>query len=366
MAENEAGSDKTEVATPKKREDSRKEGQVCVSQELTKTVILLVGVFFLSMYAPGLTRNLEYALRVILTNAASIEISFDTIPAYSVWLMITIFKSILPAMLTLAVVAYLITFAQVGPLIKPLKVDIKKLNPISKLKQLGSSKTLVKFVVDFVKLIIISVLVWKTIKKGIPDLMSLADMELRQIMLFTGQFIYWLLIKIFFFIFIVSIFDYAYQKWKYEEDLKMTKQEVQDEIKSREGDPKVKAKIRQIQMQMARQRMFQAIPEADVVITNPIHYAIAIKYDMQSMAAPKVVAKGARNIAQKIKDIARENNVPIVENKPLARALYKSVEIDGDVPEKLYQAVAEILAYVYQLNKQKMSDINKQFEAVNA
>ena len=362
MAENDAGTEKTERATPKRRDDVRKEGQVCTSKEFSQAVILLAGIFFLNLYMPFLMSDMRNLLVEVLSNASDVEISFDTMPVCSVWFIFRFFRLIFLPVIFFAVVAYFVTFAQVGPLIKEFKIDLKKLNPLKGMKSLFSSRTAVRMVVDIVKLIVISFVFYRAVTLFLPEMFNLADMELDQIMAFTGHLIFWLLVRIFFLMLIVSFFDYAFQKWRYEEDIKMTKQEVKDEMKNREGDPQIKARIRAIQMQLARQRMFAKIPQADVVITNPVHYAIAVQYDIEAMSAPKVVAKGARKIAQKIKDIAMEHNIPIVENKPLAQALYKSVEVDQEVPAKLYQSVAEVLAYVYQLNRRKMEEVNRKFE----
>lgn len=361
MAESQSGGDKTESATPKRRADARKEGNVAKSQELTQSVMMLCASVFLAKYAPYLMKTLAGITRTILANCAKINISYDNLQSYGAWLIVSFFRIVAPFMAFIFVIAFLVTYCQVGNLVKEFKFDMKRLNPFKGLKGVFSVKTVVKFVVDIIKLLIIGVFVVKATKTFLPEILNLTDVTVAQIVSFIGRMIYWMFLRVFFYMFLIALLDFAFQRWKYEEDLKMTKQEVKDEMKSREGDPQVKAKIRQIQMQMARQRMFSEIPEADVVITNPIHYAIAVKYDMQAMGAPRVVAKGARMIAQRIKEIARENNVPIVENKPLARALYKSVDLGEEVPGKLYQAVAEVLAYVYQLNQQKMDKVNQQF-----
>lgn len=365
MAESESGGDKTENATPKRRQDARKEGNICKSQEISASVLLMSGLFALSKLAPHIMKDLSLVVTTLFENCAKIVVSFDTLHIHSVWFVMTFFRMVAPFMIVIFVVAYLVNYIQVGNVVKKFKVDLKKLNPFKGMKGVFSMKTAIKFFVDIVKLIIIVTLVIKAAKRFIPEIISLTDASVAQMVYFTGKLIYWILIRIFSYMFLIALLDFAFQKWKYEEDLKMTKQEVKDEMKTRDGDPQVKAKIRRVQMQMARQRMFAEIPEADVVITNPIHYAIVVKYDMEKGGAPRVVAKGARMVAQKIKEIARENNVPIVENKPLARALYKSVELGEEVPGKLYQAVAEVLAYVYQLNQQKMNTINQQFSTAN-
>jgi flagellar biosynthetic protein FlhB len=361
MPESESGGDKTETATGKRRQDARKEGQVCVSRDMSQAIVLLVGLVMLKLWFPSMMEQMRAMLVAVFENCAKVDLSMENMGAHTAWFLLMLTWIMLPFMLALTFVAYLSMIFQVGPLVKEFKVNFKGMNPMSAVKRMFSSTTWVKLLMDLVKLAIICLIVRKAYVKFFPEAMTLLSTDVQTIVLFLGHSTYWIAIRVFFYMLLLSILDLAYQRWKYEEDLKMTKQEVKEEMKSQEGDPEVKQKIRSVQLQMARKRMFAAVPKADVVITNPIHYAVAVQYDMDNMAAPTVVAKGARKIAQRIKEIAREHNVPIVENRPLAQALFKDVEIGQPVPEKLFKAVADVLAFVYRLSKTKIDSLTRQF-----
>jgi len=363
MAESQSGGDKTETATGKRRTDARKQGQVCQSRDLTQAVVLLVGVILLYFWLPLMMDRLRMVLITVFDNCAKVDLSQENIAGYTAWFVMMLAWILLPFMLVVCGVAFVVVFAQVGPLVKEMKFDLSRMNPITALGRLFSPMTLVKTILDLGKLLIILPVVKSAYDRFFPQAMGLMDTDVQGVVMFLGQAAYWIAVRIFFYMFIIAIVDYVYQRWKYEEDLKMTKVEVKEEMKSQEGDPEIKQKIRNVQMMMARRRMLSAVPKADVVITNPIHYAVAVQYDMEKMAAPTVVAKGARKVAERIKEIARENNVPIVENRMLARGLFKDVEIGGAVPEKLYKAVADVLAFVYKLNKSKMSQVSQHFAA---
>ena len=361
MPESESGGDKTETATGKRRDDARKEGQICISRDMSQAVLLLIGLVMMRFWLPYMMDQMRVVLITVFENCAKVELSSENIGAHVAWCMLMIAWIALPFMIALAVIAYLVTLAQVGPLVREMKFDLNRLNPLTAAKRMFSSQIWVKLAMDLVKLAIICVIVRNAYVRFFPEAMSLMGTDVQSIVIFLGEASYWIALRVFFYMFLLSLADFAYQKWKYEEDLKMTKQEVKEEMKSQEGDPEIKQKIRSVQLQMARKRMFAAVPKADVVITNPIHYAVAVQYDLENMAAPTVTAKGARKIAQKIKELAREHNVPIVENRPLAQALFKDVEIGQAVPEKLFKAVADVLAFVYKLNKAKMASVARQF-----
>ena len=221
------------------------------------------------------------------------------------------------------------------------------MDPIKGLKKIISPQSLIELLKSIVKILMISYLVYTTLKNQANLLFRLYDMPLLQAINLTGSIVINMGIKISTFYIIIAVLDFLYQKWKFAEDMKMSKQEVKEEMKNAEGDPQIKGKIRQKMREASRRRMMQSVPEADVVITNPTHYAVAVKYDADEYAAPMVTAKGEDYLAQKIKEIARENNVEIIEDKPLARMLYANVEIGELIPPELYQAVAEVLAVVY-------------------
>jgi flagellar biosynthetic protein FlhB len=230
-----------------------------------------------------------------------------------------------------------------------MSLKLSKLDPISSMKRFVSLKSLIELGKSIIKILFVGGIAYLVVKSDLKEFPYLVQQEVGQIILFIAK----VSLKLFFFVclamIVLAILDYIYQRWQYEQDLKMTKQEVKDEFKQTYGDPKVKARIRGVQQEMARRRMMEAVPEADVVITNPTHLAIALKFDAREMIAPRVVAKGAGFVAERIREIAAENQIPIIEEKPLAQALFKMVEIGGYIPAELYRAVAEVLAYVYRL-----------------
>ena len=230
-----------------------------------------------------------------------------------------------------------------------MRPKLNKLNPISGMKKFVSLKALVELVKSIFKVLLVGGIAYGVIRTETVKFPGLMQQEVGDILIFIGK----LSFKVFFFVclalIILAVLDYIYQRWQYEEDLKMTKQQVKDERKQQEGDPKVKSRIRKVQLEMASRRMMEAVPEADVVITNPVHLAVALQFDAAKMIAPVVVAKGAGHLAERIKEIARNHQVPIVEDKPLAQALHKMVEIGEYIPVELYRTVAEVLAYVYRL-----------------
>jgi flagellar biosynthetic protein FlhB len=346
------GQERTEQATPKKRLESRKKGQVAQSKEISSVLILItsLGIFFfagswifwnLSEFFTGFYQNIG-TLR--LNNASDASALFFEL--YKKGLTI-----LLPILLPILLAGLVANIAQVGFEIHSEAIGFKfsKLNPISGMKKFVSLKSLVELAKSIAKILLIGGVAGLVIKGEMQHFPALIHQEVGQILVFISKIAF----KIFFYVslvlIILAVVDYVYQRWQFEEDLKMTKQEVKDERKQTEGDPKVKARIRSIQMEMAQRRMMEAVPEADVVITNPTHLAIAIKFDAQSMVAPTILAKGAGFVAEQIKEIATENRVPLVEDKPLAQTLYKMVEVGDFIPLELYRAVAEILAYVYRL-----------------
>ena len=254
-------------------------------------------------------------------------------------------------MISVAVVGIVANLVQVGFLftLEPLSPKLSKFNPITGMKKFVSLRSLTDLIKSFLKISYIGTIAWLVLRGELDILPSLIHMSVGQIIGFIGV----TSLKVMFYVglamMVLAIIDFTYQRWQHNKDLMMTKQEVKDEAKQSEGDPKVKSRIRQVQREMASRRMMAAIPDADVVITNPTHLAIVIKYDSKEMFSPQVVAKGAGLIAEKIRAIAGENDVPVVENKPLAQALFKSTEVDDFVPAELFRAVAEVLAYVYKL-----------------
>ena len=349
MAENESGEEKTEDATSRRLDESREKGDVAKSMEVPSAAVLLVGLLTIYFLGDYLLARFFNVLRYYLSNLHTIKIIQENMTAISRDTMLYSLSIVGPVAGAIFLAALISNYAQVGFLFAPDKIAPKfdKLNPITGISNLFSKQTLANLFKSLAKLSIVSIIAYKEIIKALPAIPILIDQEPINIFLFMGHTAFWIFLKAALFIALLAAIDYIFQRRQFNEKLKMTKQEVKEEAKSTEGDPHIKGRIRAIQMEMARKRMMGEVPSADVVITNPTHLAIALKYDTMTMSAPKVVAKGAGVIAQKIKEIAKEHGIAIIEDKPLARALYKTAEIDETIPENLFQAVAETLAYVY-------------------
>jgi flagellar biosynthetic protein FlhB len=352
MAEDpESGGEKTEDASSRKLDKAREEGQVAKSMEIPSVFVLLGGVIALYATAFFFYRNCVEVFHYNFMFDRVPELSPADLTVLLIYHAKKMFLMCLPVFAAVFVVALISNIAQVGFNVswKAIEPKLSKLNPINGFKQKFTSRALIEFVKSLVKIAVISLVCYLATKDELLNVLNLYDNSTAQILLFLFIKSFWIVIKVCIVMALVAILDYAFQKWKFLEDQKMTQKEVKDERKQTEGDPAVKSKIRQLQMAAARKRMMAEVPEADVVVTNPTHLAVALQYDKEKMDAPTVVAKGAGAVAANIKKIARENDVPIVEDKPLARNLYKAVDIDGQVPFEYYQAVAELLAYVYGL-----------------
>lgn len=351
------GGEKTEEATPKKLEDARKEGQVAKSKEIAIGFSLLAMFVTLRLLIGRLGTEFIDLFTTVYDRIP--EISRQIASGDSVWYFLIILRQgifsfaiiLVPFLLVAVIVALVCEILQVQwkPTLKPLKPKFSKFNPINGFKRIFSLQSLMELLKSIFKILIIGYIAYSTLRDKWPNLFLLYDMPVSQGVALMGSIILNLGIKISGFYLIISFADLLFQRWKFKEDMKMTKQEVKDEYKQSEGDPQIKGQIRQRMMQASRRRMMQDIPKADVVITNPTHFAVAISYNPEEADAPIVLAKGADYVAQKIKEVAKENNIEIVENKPLARMLYYNVEIGQAIPPELYKAVADILAYVYKI-----------------
>lgn len=261
----------------------------------------------------------------------------------------------LPLLLAAGISGFILGGAQTGFLFAPslLAFKFSRINPVEGFKRLFSMRSFVELTKSFLKVVIISVVLYTEIKSRIPGAEKLMGMEVLESLLWIADAVYSILIKICVIMIAMGVLDFLYQWWDYERQLRMTKQEIKDEYKTTEGDPLIKGRIRQIQNSIRRARMMQRVPEADVVVRNPTHYAVAIKYEAKKKRAPTVIAKGRDLVALKIVEVAEQNNVAVMENRPLARGLYESVELDREIPPQYYQAVAEVLAFVYNLKRRK-------------
>ena len=351
------GGEKTEEPTAKKLTDARKEGQVAKGKDLTASVMLLV-LFMVLRFTVG---NIgERIIECFNKNYTLIGDLFDSMHGefnmqYSIQVLRTtaldMLLILLPFFAVGFIVAIVIEIVQVKwkPTTKPLKPKLSKFNPINGVKRLFSVKTLVNLLKQIAILVIIGIVVYNKLKGRMADIYKMYDIPLTAAIELLADIIFDIGTVICVIYLVIGVIDYVYEKRKFKKDMMMTKQEVKDEYKQSEGDPKVKSQQKSRMQQASRQRMMQELPNADVVITNPTHLAVAIRYDKEKHEAPVVVAKGADYLAAKIKETASNYQIEIVENKPLARMLYHNVEIGAEIPPELYQMVAEVLAYVYNL-----------------
>jgi flagellar biosynthesis protein FlhB len=347
--------DKTEDATPKKKDDARKKGRAGKSKEVSSVAVLIAGTIYLYFNAKTLTYKLGQNITDTLDNIPGL-ISEDMSPMAYVTQSIQDFLILmLPIMIILLVVALFANLLQIGIIfsVEPLTPNLSKIDPISGFSKIASKQSLAELVKSIFKIVIVGWAAFSTLKNSYSLLIPLMYQENVEIMSVLGQISMKVVTRCCYVILVLAVMDYLYQKWEFEHGLKMTKQEIKDEYKQSEGDPLIKARIKSIQREMARRRMMKEVPKADVVITNPTHYAVALSYKPgEKMKAPRIIAKGADNIAKKIKEIAAKHGIPMVENRPLAQNLYK-LDIGQEVPPNLYQAVAEILAYVYGLKRKR-------------
>ena len=354
------GPDKTEEPTAKKLNDARKEGQVAKSTELIMAsglaALFIVLKVFIGFYANKFLEGFNKYYQIIdkYANSGFSAATADSMLRESI---LTIVITCLPAFAVGVVVSFVVVIFQVKWMITPklIKPNLSKLSIISGFKRIFSKEKVVALILEIIKIIVICVVAYNTLKNEWKLLYTLYQLDLMPAILLVGEIIFDLGLKISLIFLIIGLADFIYQKIKFKKDMMMTKQEIKDEIKEDQGDPQIKGKIRSKMREMSMKRMMQELPKADVVITNPTHLAAAIKYNRDVDSAPVLIAKGADYLAQKIKDIAKENDVPIVENKPLARMLYYNVEIGDQIPQELYQMTAEVLAYVYSLKNKPLS-----------
>ena len=355
MADESSGQEKSEAPTSRRIQEARKKGDVAKSMEVPSAAVLLAGLLTLYFASDFMMDRLLFLLRHYLGNLHTFQITTGNMPMLTRESMLETGLIVAPVMGVIFITALAANYAQVGILFTTEKLIPKfdKIDPIQGFSRLFSKQTLANVVKSVGKLLIIGYVSYTEIKKALPGILPLMDQEPVLILAFMGRVAFWIFLKSALIIALLAAIDYAFQRWQFMEKMKMTKQEIKDEAKQTEGDPHVKGRIRSIQMQMARQRMMAEVPKADVVITNPTRLAIALRYDPLAMAAPMVLAKGAGVIAQKIREIAEEHGIPLVEDKPLAQALYKSVGLNESIPENLFQTVAEVLAYVYSIKRKR-------------
>lgn len=344
-----AGDDKTEEPTAKKRADAKKKGQVGRSTEISTAFVLLTGFFVLKVLWENIYTSIANYTTYIFTHLNQ-PVDTENISCLFIGIMEILATTALPIMLTIMIIGLGVNFFQVGLNFNTEAIGFKldKLNPINGFGRIFSKRSLVELFKSLFKIAVIGYFLYTILSQQLLVMPQFIYFDLGTSLEQMSKIIFSMSFEVIGVIMVLGFLDYGYQKWQTTQDLKMSKQEVKDEMKQSEGDPQIKGKIKQKQRQMAMSRMMQEVPKADVIVTNPTHFAVALQYH-KGMQAPLVIAKGQDFVAQKIKKLAREASVPIVENRPLARALFASTNIGDAVPAELYQAVAEVLAYVYRL-----------------
>lgn len=343
--------EKTEAPTPKRRQDAREKGIVAKSVEIPSVVILLTSLIVFSLAGSRMMNSTVDFMRWAFQNAGSFDIRESSSNALLVEVFDHAVTMMLPLLLAIIVAGIIANVLQIGFLFtgQPLVPKMSKLDPVNGLKRIFSSRGLVEFIKSLVKFLFIGAIAYLLLKKEMLNIPPLMHAGVGDILSFVGNGAFGICLYVSLSLIVVAGLDYAFQRWRHEKELRMSRQELRDELKQTEGDPLVKSRIKSIQFETARRRMMEEVPKADFVVTNPTEIAVAVRYDVGKMSAPKVTAKGAGYVAEKIRQIANENSIPVVERKPLARTLFKTVKIGDHIPVELYRAVAEILAYVYRL-----------------
>jgi flagellar biosynthetic protein FlhB len=351
MADESSGQEKTEDPTERRLTEARNKGDVLKSMEIPSAAVLIAGLMGLYMMRGYMYTNLLDIMRFYFSQLHTMSVVPANMLHITMDCMYFFALLLLPLMGLIFITAALANYAQVGVIFTTEKLMPKyeKIDPIKGIARMFSMQTLNNTLKSIAKITVITWAAYTVIKAHLNELLPLMQQEPISIFVFYCKISFLIFLKAAIVIALLAVIDWVFQRWEFMKKMRMTKQEMKEEAKSTEGDPHVKGRIRSIQMEMARKRMMADVPDADVIITNPTRLAIAIKYDSASMVAPIVVAKGAGVIAHKIKEIGRDNNVPLVEDKPLARAIYAAVEIGDPIPAELFQAVAEILAHVYGL-----------------
>jgi len=348
--------EKTEPATDKRREEARERGNVPKSQDLESVVVLLAAFMTLKSFGPDMVAIWGDYMRYTLTSVISTDLTLPNVLLIMNQFIVIMLKSLAPILMVIMLTATAVNLMQVGFLftLEPFVPDIDRLNPISGLSNIFSWKMIAELVKSILKILVVAYVPYSTMREQLPSLIRFIQLEPMPSVIILMKLLFSMSVKIILMLLALAVGDWFFQLWRHEENLKMSKEDIKEEYKQREGDPKVKAKIRERQRRMASKRMMEEVPKATVVVTNPTHIAIALRYETESgMSAPQVVAMGTGMIARKIKEIATEHGVPIIENKPLARTLHKMVDVGDEIPSELFHAVAEILAEVYRMRQSK-------------
>jgi flagellar biosynthetic protein FlhB len=353
MADDDGQGDKTEAPTPRRRQEAREQGNIARSPDIVAAVLLVSMMILLGWYGPGVIRSLK-DLMIEMLGESSLDGGMAALHGDAGAALRAVARSLAPLFVGACVVAILTNLAQVGFFfdVGRLQPNLAALNPLRGLGRVfgGGNGNLVKLLMSAAKMLLVSFVAYTAVHGKIALIVSAQKLTALQAFHLGGSVVYSILIRVGLLLFVLAIVDYIYQRYRIEQSLKMSKQEVKDEMRRMDGDPKIKQRRRQIALQRVIQRIKKDVPTADVVVTNPTHFAIALQYDSKTMHAPRVIAKGQDLIALRIREIAVANGVPIIERKPLARALYKMCKVGQEIPEEFYSTVAEILAYVYELS----------------
>lgn len=352
----ESAAERTEPATPRRREKARQEGNVPKSMDLTAAVALLLGMILLYVLGrqlfTGLMGLVRRSLRAEMTSnpARADDLAGVLGDAFYTYVQLSA-----PFMAAMAFTGFVVTLYQVGLMIttKPLEPNLNKFNLVKGAQQMVNLRAFVRFGQSLAKVILLMGVGGLLVYLDLEKIRHLGELEVEAAFVAASELVFQLSLELALLLLVLGLIDYVYQKWQHEEDLKMSKQDVKEEMRSMDGDPTMKQRRARVARQLALQRVSQSVPQADVIVTNPTHFAVALQYDSETMAAPKVVAKGADYMAMRIRQIAAMHGVPVIERKELARALYREVEPGQEIPGAYYSAVAEILAYVYRLSKQQ-------------
>jgi flagellar biosynthetic protein FlhB len=351
----EAQDDKTESPTAKRRSDARQKGTVVKSTEVNSVIVLLAGLFMLKFFGQWMLDQMGSCMIEIFKNLSTFEMTQERLLELTTQSVMLAFLVLAPVCVGIMVFGVIANVIQIGFLFttQPLIPNLNKIDPINGCKRLFSARSMVEAIKNIIKLAIIGCIAYWTVMGVFDQIMMLADASVPTIVGFTAKTSYDIILRVSLVLIILAILDWSYQRYQNEKQLKMTKQEVKEERKQMDGDPQVKSRIKSVQREMARRRMMQEVPKATVVVTNPTYIAIALRYEPAENDAPVVLAKGKRIIAEKIKQIAIENGIPIIEDKPLARGMYDKIEVGFPIPAEFFTAVAEIMAFVYRLKHRK-------------
>jgi len=355
----ESSGEKTQDATPHRRQQAREKGQVAYSQDLGSAALLIIGTLLLMSWGKNIVDLSGRIMKFQLENVGSLKLDRDAIVAGAGGLVAALGRMLLPILALLTIGSVIVNLFQVGFLFTPQRLmpDFSRLSPAAGLKRIVSLSGVMRLGFGLFKVLIVAVVATTVIVLRHDQVLYASAMSIPELARFVADISLSTALWVGVALFLLAIMDYSYQHWKHQQDLRMTHQEVREEMKDLQGDPQVIARRRSVQRQMALNRIGDSVPQADVVVTNPTELALAIQYDPQEMAAPVVIAKGAGMVAQRIRRLALENNIPVVERKPLARQLYKEVEMGQPIPDNSYAAVAEVLAYVYQLKGKKIPNL---------